>query len=309
MKKRLVLIDGHSVLYRAFHAYPMLTTSDGELINAVYGFTSIVLNVISALEPTHLAVAFDKDKPTFRHTEFTGYKAQREEMPTELSDQLGRVGEVVEALNFPEFSVEGYEADDVIGTLAAEAKKEAVLDEVVIVTSDQDALQLVESDGKVKIRVYIPGRGAKPAMMFDEGDVEKKYEGLEPEQVPDLKGLAGDSSDNIPGVKGIGPKTAIKLLKEFETVEGVYENIEKVGNLCSPRILKLLSEDQEQALMSKRLATIVRDAPIDLKIKKCELHEYDKAETIKLFQKLEFKTLIKKLPEDKFEKMVQGVLL
>lgn len=308
-KRRLVLIDGHSVLYRAFHAYPMLTTSKGELVNAVYGFTSILLNVISELEPTHLAVTFDRDKPTFRHTEFVGYKAQREEMPTELADQQGRVEEVVATLNVPMFAVEGFEADDVIGTVVAQAKKKKDVDEVVVVTGDMDALQLVESDGKVKIRVYVPGRGKRPATMYDESEVEKKYDGLEPEQVIDLKGLAGDASDNIPGVKGIGAKTASKLLKEFRTVEGVYKNIDKVRERHSERIADLLVNAHEDATLSKKLATIVRDAPIELDLKKCVIHDYDKGKAMKLFYELEFKSLIKKLPNDDFEQMVQETLL
>ena len=314
-KKKLVLIDGHSLLYRAYHAYPPLTTSKGELINAVYGFTSILLNAISELEPTHLAVTFDRDKPTFRHIDFVGYKAQREEMPTDLADQLARVEEVVKVLNIPMFAVEGYEADDVIGTLASQAvsqnsklkTKNSKLDEVIVVTGDHDALQLVDSDREAKVRINIPGRGKQPAKMYDERQVEEKY-GLEPEQIPDFKGLAGDSSDNIPGVRGVGPKTATKLLQKFKTVEGVYQNIGRVKTQIGERVANLLVENQEEAIMSKKLATIVRDVPITLKLKKCELDDYDKKKAVKLFEELEFKSLLKKLPEDKFEKMVKETL-
>ena len=208
---KLVLIDGHAVLFRAFHAYPPLTTSRGELVNAVYGFASILLNVIGELKPEYIVVTFDRDKPTFRHTEYVTYKAQREPMPTELKDQQERVEEVVKVLNIPIFAVEGYEADDVIGTLARQANE---LDQVVIVTGDKDALQLVDHE---RVVVHMPGRGRIPAKVYDEKLVEKEY-GLTPEQIPDYKGLSGDASDNIAGVKGIGPKTAIQLLQAFGTV-------------------------------------------------------------------------------------------
>src|SRR3990167_1239152 len=165
---KLVLIDGHAVLFRDFHAYPPLTTSRGELVNAVYGFASILLNVIGELKPEYIVVTFDRDKPTFRHTEYVTYKAQREPMPTELKDQQERVEEVVKVLNIPIFAVEGYEADDVIGTLARQAKK---VDQVVIVTGDRDALQLVVED---KVVVYMPGRGKIPTKLYDEKLVEQE---------------------------------------------------------------------------------------------------------------------------------------
>lgn len=308
--RRLVLIDGHSLLFRAYHAYPPLTTSKGELVNAVYGFANILLGVIGELEPTHLAVTFDRDKPTFRHTAYVGYKAQREEMPTDLASQQERVEEVVEALNIPIFAVEGFEADDVIGTLAEQAKSykpkatSYKLDEVVIVTGDMDAMQLVDSDAKVKVRVYVPGRGKKPAMLYDEKEVEQKYEGLQPEQIPDLKGLAGDASDNIPGVRGVGPKTAIGLLLAHRTVEGVYNGLSVVPE----RLGKLLADNHEEAVLSKKLATIARDVPIELKLSACEVNDYDKQKAVSLFQELEFRSLIKKLPNDSFEQAVQEAM-
>ncbi len=311
--KRLILIDGHAVLYRAFHAYPPLTTSKGELINAVYGFTSILLNVINELHPEYLAVTFDRDKPTFRHVEYVGYKAQREEMPTELADQQNRVEEVVTALNIPIYALEGYEADDVIGTLAFQAKSQKLttnnqLNEVVIVTGDMDALQLVDTDTAVGVRVYVPAKGKIPAKLYDEEGVEGKYGGLEPEQIPDYKGLAGDASDNIPGVKGIGPKATIDLLMAYKTVEEVYKHLGDIKEKFGQRKAELLIAGQENAMLSKKLATIDTDAPIELELKKCEVCDYDKEKVIKLFEELEFKSLIKKLPNDSFEEMVQEAL-
>ncbi len=358
---RLVLIDGHAVLFRAFHAYPPLTTSKGELVNAVYGFTSILLNVINELKPAYIAVTFDRDKPTFRHTEYVAYKAQREPMPTELKDQQERVEEVVKILNIPIFAVEGYEADDVIGTLAkqavqktqngsensensegqknqnrarlgrkireSETQKLRLSDtpiirfsdnlsfpsipnelQVVIVTGDKDALQLVRdpsaSSGQVSVVVHMPGRGKIPTKVYDEKLVEQEY-GLTPQQIPDYKGLSGDASDNIAGVKGIGPKTAIQLLQAFSTVEGIYKHLGEVGN---PRVMRLLAEGQESAVISKKMATIVVDVPIELDLPKCAVADYDKEKVVKLFTELEFRSLLKKLPNDSFEQMVQEAL-
>lgn len=305
---RLILIDGHAVLFRAFHAYPALSTSKGELVNAVYGFTNILLNTMAELKPTHIAVTFDRAKPTFRHAAYTQYKATRPEMPSELAGQQERVEEVVKTLNIPIFAVEGYEADDVIGTLAKQASEAG---EVVIVTGDHDALQLVEdpSTGSGRVRVYMPGRGKIPARMYDEVEVEEKYGSLKPEQIPDFKGLVGDASDNIPGVRGIGPKMAVKLLAEFGSVEEVYKNLDKVKDKLGNRVAQQLIDDQEQARLSKELATIDRQVPIRLNVAACQVHEYDKDMVIKLFEELEFRSLIKKLPNDSFEQMVQEALL
>lgn len=341
-KNRLVLIDGHSVVFRAFYAIPYLTAPDGEMVNAVYGFASILLNVIEKLEPTHVAVAFDVSAPTFRHTDFAGYKAQRKETPSELKDQMGRVREVVEALNMPIFEVEGYEADDVIGTLARQASKrqssKASKLETVIVTGDQDAFQLVD-DGKVM--VWVPGRRSKPDKMYDSEEVVKKV-GVRPEQVVDLKGLMGDSSDNIPGVKGIGPKTARRVLLEFGTIDNLYrylvggsdddEEIPKTKSQVSNKfkiqnsniktnederleragvkgaVLKKLVEGYEMAVKSKGLATIITEVPIQLDLGACEIHGYNKDDVLGLFEELGFKSLMGKLPQDQFEMDVQEAL-
>ncbi|MBI4035219.1 MAG: hypothetical protein HY381_02375 [Candidatus Chisholmbacteria bacterium] len=311
--KRLVLIDGHALLFRAFHAYPLLTTSKGELVNAVYGFASMLLNTIETLKPTHLAVAFDREKPTFRHAAYTQYKATRPEMPADLAGQQERVEEVVKALNMPIFAVEGYEADDVIGTLALQAKsqntkrkaKSAKSNEVVIVTGDRDALQLIEN---TQVKVYMPGRGKIPARLYDEDKFVQEYN-LKPGQLVDFKGLVGDSSDNIPGVRGIGPKMAVKLLWEFGSVEEIYKYLPKVKDKFGERVAQQLVDDQEQARLSKELATIDRQVPIELKLSACQVHEYDKEKVVQLFEELEFKSLIKKLPDDRFEMMVKEALL
>lgn len=314
-KKRLVLIDGHSVLFRAYYAIPFLTSPAGEQVNAVYGFASTLLSVIEELEPTHIAVAFDSRGPTKRKEEFDAYKAQRKEPPEELIAQIEPTKEVVAALNVPSFAVQGYEADDLIGTIATQAssKVKGRGVEVVIVTGDKDLLQLVDdgstSSPQGKVKVYIPGRLKKPSVMFDEERVVEEL-GLEREQVPDMKGLAGDSSDNIPGVKGIGPKTAVKLLRKLGTVEEVYKALDggKLEEMVGKAVVNKLTKGREMAELSKRLATIMTDAPIKFDLEACLVSSYDKDETAKMFEKLGFKSLMARLPDDEYEQSVQEAL-
>jgi len=299
---RLVLIDGHAVLFRAFHAYPSLTTSEGELVNAVYGFSNILLNTISELKPTHIAVTFDCAAPTFRHTEYVGYKASRPEMPEDLAGQQERVREVVTTLNIPIFAVEGFEADDVIGTLAKQAEGET---EVVIVTGDRDALQLVKDK---RILVYMPGRGKMAPRMYDEEKFRQEY-GFAPINLIDFKALAGDASDEIPGVAGIGEKGAKSLVSKLGTIEVMYGGIDQVKQEFGEKVAQKLIDGQERAVLSKRLATIVTDVPIELNLAACQVHEYDKERIMKLFEELQFRSLIRKLPNDSFEQMVQETFL
>lgn len=282
----LVLIDGHAILHRAYHAYPPLTTHQGELVGAVYGFTSIVLTVLKKLQPEYVAVTFDKKAPTFRHLEFQAYKAHRKPTDQELIDQIPRVHEVVQALNIPIFELDGFEADDVIGTLAKQAGKHQL--NVNIITGDQDALQLVDRI----VKVYMPARGKNPEKIFDEEKVIEVY-GLKPRQIIDFKALSGDASDGIPGVTGIGPKTATKLLQIYPTIKDIYANL----SALAPKIKEKLSKGKQQAELSEHLATIATDVPISLNLEKCRLCDYNMDRVIKLFTKLEFRTLLKKLPK------------
>ena len=293
MKKRLVLIDGHAIVYRAYYAFPpTLKTRKGDQANAVYGFLSILFSVIRELKPSHIAVAFDMNKPTFRHLEFAGYKAQRPKTDKELTDQLDLVRESVKVLNIPIFEVEGFEADDVIGTLAKQSYQKKI--EAVIVTGDQDAMQLVNGN----VKVYVPARGKYPAKMYGEMEVKERY-GFKPIKMIDYKALCGDPSDNIPGIRGIGPKTAVDLLGKFETVEGIYRAIkDKQVDVIKPAVLKKLVDGYEDAMKSKMLATIVLDVPITLKLQKCVLYEYDKSKAISFLEKLGFYSIIKRLPSD-----------
>lgn len=317
---KLVLIDGHAMLYRAFFAFPQsLTTKRGELVNAVYGFTRMILTIIEQLEPSHLAVSFDIGE-TFRHQEFPDYKAHREKMPDELREQEDRAYQVVEALNLPLYIKQGFEADDVIGTVATLAARDEGAD-VVIVTGDMDILQLVadQLDGG-SIRVFRPANGRKTARLYDEAAVLERY-GLTPHQIIDYKGLAGDSSDNIPGVRGIGPKTATKLLEHFHTLEGVYQYLDKRSVMdlkditphdkevgLSASIASKLVEQKDQAYLSKHLATIVTNTDIPFTLDDALLKAYDKTKAVQLFEDLEFTSLIKKLPQDEHESNIQEAL-
>ena len=303
--KKFILIDGNALMHRAYHALPPLTNKKGELVNAVYGFTSILLKVIKELKPDYMACAFDVAGPTFRDKEYKDYKAGRVKPAREFYDQIPKIKEVVKALNIPICEKQGFEADDIIGTLAKQASQasqkfikskvhKAGELETVIVTGDLDALQLIDNDTKV----YTLRKGIKDTVIYDEEAVKERYE-LEPKQIIDFKGLRGDPSDNIPGVSGVGEKGAINLLKDFHSVEELYQAIEKneTGDLIKPRIKEKLIAQKEQALMSKKLATIKRDMDIKLDMEKCAWGDYDKSELIKLFRELEFYSLIKRLEE------------
>lgn len=309
-RKILVLIDGNSLLHRAYHAYPRLTTPTGELVGAVYGFTTMLLTALEKLAPHYVAIAWDVGKVTFRTAEYAQYKAGRPETERELIDQVVRTKEIVTALNIPQFGVDNYEADDVIGTLAEQARPQLRSSggQVIIVTGDRDALQLVDDD---KIVVYMPAGGGvskyikdRGVSLFDEEAVKAKY-GLSPKQVADLKGLMGDPSDNIKGVPGVGQVTATKLLQEAGSVEKIYEDVDQLS--VTERIKDLLKEGKESAFLSKRIATIDRKIPIKLSWEECELANYDREKILAIFEELRFKSLINKLPKDKWEEDVEQV--
>ena len=287
---RLVLFDGNAIIHRAFHALPPLTVSKtGEMVSAVYGFALILLKAINELKPTHFAIAFDKKAPTFRHQLFDQYKAQRPPTPDELVNQLGRVRQLVEALHIPIFELEGYEADDVLGTLSRQASRQGI--DTIIVTGDADAMQLVSP--QVKLLYPKPRRAFSDTMLYDEAAVSQKY-GIKPEHIADLKGLVGDASDNIPGVSGIGDKTAVRLIQQFGTIEEIYDHIDEV---TPPRLQALLRQNEALARQSKQLATIVTQVPLTLNLDDCQISHYDRQQVAELFRELEFVSLLPKLPE------------
>lgn len=292
--KRLVLIDGHAILHRAYHALPPLTTSAGELVNAVYGFTTMLLRVIDELKPNYLIVAFDTPKPTFRHAEYVGYQAQRPKMEDELAGQIEKVQRIVRALGIPIFAVEGYEADDVIGTLAKRAAKKKI--EVVIATGDRDMFQLIGPE----IKIYAPVKGMSEARIFDYQAMEEKM-GIKPEQMVDYKSLVGDPSDNYPGVPGIGPKTAAQLLHQYQTLDNLYKHLDKLSEVQAQK----LAEGKESAELSRRLARIVVDVPIELDLEKAQfvLTDEEKARAIEEFKALGFRSLVARMGGEKKSKL------
>jgi DNA polymerase-1 len=284
--KKLVLIDGHSLAYRAFHALPEdMKTAQGELTNAVYGFTSMLLNVLRDEQPTHIAVTFDKGRP-FRHDMYADYKAHRAEMPDELRSQMERVRQVVETLGIPAFELEGYEADDLLGTLARQAGEQGV--DTLIVTGDMDLLQLVDE----RTRVLTSRWRFSDTVVYDLEGVKQRY-GLPPTQLVDLKAIMGDKSDNIPGVRGVGEKTGVKLLQQYGELEGIYEHLDEVQT----RFRNKLAEGREMAFLSRQLATIVRDAPVELDLSACLVRSFDHEPVLDLFQELEFRSLAERLRE------------
>ncbi|MDO8529597.1 MAG: DNA polymerase I [bacterium] len=284
-KKLFLLIDGNAVMHRAYHALPSLTTKKGLLVNAVYGFISTLLSVIEKFKPEYIAVSFDLAGPTFRHNEYKEYKATRAKAPDEFYGQIPLVKKVVEAFNIPIYEKEGYEADDVIGTIAKQAENKDV--ETLIVTGDLDTLQLINK----KTKVYTMKRGLSDSVLYDEDGVRARY-GLEPNQIIDFKGLRGDPSDNIPGVKGIGEKTAASLLRKYGSIENIYQNIGEVKEA----IREKLERDRLKAFMSKKLATIVKDVPIELQIEKTEVRDFNRETVVKLFNEFNFYSLIKRIP-------------
>ncbi len=287
----IILFDGNALLHRAYHAYPpTLQTKDGELTNATYGFTSTLLTLFKQLKPTHAVVAFDEKGPTFRHEKFAEYKAHRPKMDDSLVSQIERTREVVDTLNIPRFNMSGFEADDIIGTISREA--ECCVDQTYIITGDRDLLQLLS----YKTRVLFPARGRQAEKVFDPEAFEAEY-GFLPLQMIDYKALAGDSSDEIPGVTGIGPKTATELIKRYGSVEMIYEHIDQIKG----SIKEKLQKDKESAFLSKQLATIHRTVPLDFNLEKAKLCDYDQAAVVDLFTKLEFLSLIKRLPKDYIE--------
>ena len=287
-KPRLVLFDGNALIHRAFHALPPLTLlKTGETLGAVYGFALMLLKAIRELKPSCYAIAFDRAAPTFRHQMYEQYKAQRPKTPDELINQLGRVRQLVEAFQIPVFELDGYEADDIIGTLSRQASQQDI--ETVIITGDADAMQLVSPDVKV---LYPKPRGSfSDTMLYDEAAVSQKY-GVAPSRIPDFKGLMGDASDNIPGVPGIGEKNAAKLIQEYGSTEEIYERIEEVK---PDRFKRLLRENEAIARKSKELATIVTEVPITLNIDDCQISHYDRHKVSELFRELGFFSLLPQL--------------
>ena len=283
---KLILIDGHSLAYRAFFALPPdMANSQGELTNATYGFTSMLLNVLRDQQPTHIAVAFDVGR-SFRQEQYEDYKATRERMPDELRSQIVRIQEVVGAFNIPIFTAEGYEADDVLATLAHQAAKQGV--QTLIVTGDRDLLQVVED----KIWVLTSGRKFSDTIIYDPQKVRERYD-LPPSQLIDLKAMVGDKSDNIPGVYGVGEKGATKLLLQWGSLDAIYEHLDDV---TPTRARNALAKHRDDAYLSRALGTIVDVPGIELDLSACVVQDYDRQAVLRIFSELDFRRMASRLP-------------
>ncbi|GKU81539.1 DNA polymerase I [Niallia sp. NCCP-28] len=288
MTNKLVLIDGNSIAYRAFFALPLLNNDKGVHTNAVYGFTMMLMKIVEEEKPSHILVAFDAGKTTFRHSTFTEYKGGRQKTPPELSEQFPYIRELLNAYGIKYYELENYEADDIIGTLSLEGEKEEF--EVIVISGDKDLTQL-SSD---KTTVYITKKGITDMEVYTPGHIQEKY-GLVPEQIIDMKGLMGDASDNIPGVPGVGEKTAIKLLKEYQNLENLLQSIDKVSG---KKLKEKLEEFKDQAIMSKELATITREAPVMMGLNEVAYHGMQGEKLKEFFKELGFNSLLGKLGED-----------
>lgn len=276
---KLVIIDGNAILHRAFHAMPPLTTRDGEPINAVYGLVSMFLRIVQDLKPEAIAVAFDEKEKTFRHVEFEAYQSQRPPTHEDLSSQFGKARDFFKAAHVPVYSKPGFEADDVIGTIADKSKGD-----VIVVTGDRDLLQLVDDTKNIKL--YMPVVGLTNAKIYNESEARQRM-GVPPVQIPDLKALMGDASDNYPGVAGIGPKTAVSLLESYGSVDNIYTHLSDI----SPNIRQKLEAKKDDAKLFHRIATVVKNVPIEIDFKGMEEWKIDSPDVLKLFEKFGFKTL------------------
>lgn len=287
LKKKLILIDGNSIAYRAFFALPLLNNDKGVHTNAVYGFTMMLMKILEEEKPTHALVAFDAGKTTFRHKTFSEYKGGRQKTPPELSEQFPYIRELLKSYGIHHYELENYEADDIIGTLSLQGEKDGF--EVVVISGDKDLTQL-SSDNTT---VYITRKGITDMESYTPSHIQEKY-GLTPERIIDMKGLMGDSSDNIPGVPGVGEKTAIKLLKEFDSLENLVQSIDKVSG---KKLKEKLEEFKDQALMSKELATIFREAPLTITLEDTEFPGMQIEKLKEIFKELGFNSLLEKLGE------------
>ena len=296
-EKILVILDSHAILHRSFHALPSFTSPSGEPTGAVYGFTAVLLKTIRELKPDYLVACYDLPEPTFRHVAYKEYKIQRPKMDDELIGQIGKSREVLNAFKIPICEFPGFEADDILGTIAEKVKDEKNL-KVIIASGDLDTLQLIKGE---EVVVYMLSKGVNEAIFYDEKAVEERY-GFSPKLLPDFKGLKGDPSDNIIGVPGIGEKTASELIHKFGSLERIYKKIKEdesefLAKGIKGRTLQLLKENEEEAFFSKALAEIRKDAPISFVLADALWREtYDVQKVQIIFEKLGFKSLIPRLP-------------
>jgi DNA polymerase-1 len=288
-KEVFMLVDGPAIVHRAYHAMPPFTTSTGTPTGAIHGFFSMFLKLVQQLKPAYILIAFDRAKPTFRQQLFVGYQAQRPKMEADLSDQYEGIIEILHKAKIQEVGVDGFEADDVIGTMSEKANREGIV--TYIVTGDRDMLQLVDQD----TLVLMPIKGISEVKIFDEDSVKEKY-GVTPGQIIDLKALIGDASDNYGGVAGIGPKTAQTLINDFGNVDNIYKHLDEVA-VKNKNVAQKLIDGAQDAQLGKKLATIVLDVPFSCDFDDCSMKKIDVEEFKTALQEYEFKTLPERVDE------------
>ncbi len=287
--KRLIIIDGNAIVHRSYHALPPLRTKKGELVNAIYGFLLAFFKAVKDFNPDYIVATFDLPGATFRHKKYKLYKANREKAPDDLYAQIPKIKDLLKEFGVKIYEKKGFEADDLIGTISKLAPRKQIHPEIesIILTGDLDALQLVNKNTKVNAL----RKGVKDTVLYDEEGVIEKYDGLAPSQLVDYKALRGDPSDNIPGVNGIGEKTAISLIKEYHSLDGVYKNINKIKGSTRDKLIGC----EGQAYVSQMLAKINQDVSIDFDLEKCVWKGYNKDKVIKVLEYYEFKTLIDRI--------------
>ena len=292
-EKKLIIIDSSALLYRAFHALPPLTNKNGQATGAAYGFLLILFKAIKDLRANYIVACFDTPKPTFRHEKFDDYKAHRPKTPDDIISQIPIIKEVLKSFNIPIFEKEGFEADDLIATIA---KKNEAYAQIYILSGDLDNLQLVDE----KIKVYTLGKGIKDAVLYDENKVVERF-GVSPLQMNDFKALTGDSSDNIPGVPGIGKTTAADLIQRFGSVKNLYDELSTDTAVVKPKIKEALKQNKESAFLSLQLVETVKDLELDFNLENCKFTTFDQEKVKTIFNNMGFTSLIDRLPSLVFD--------
>lgn len=287
MMKRLIVIDSNALLHRAFHALPPLMTKSGQETGAVYGYLLTLFKAIKDLQAGYIVACFDTKAKTFRHEKFEQYKAQRPATPSGIVSQIPIAKEVLQALNIPIFFKEGFEADDLIATISKLATEQDNSMEVYILSGDLDNLQLVNE----KVKVYTLGKGIKDTVIYDRSKVKERF-GVEPEQMNDFKALTGDASDNVPGVAGIGKKTAAEIIQKYGSIENLYQELSTDTAVLKPKVKEALKADKQSAMLARELVEMKKDVDVDFKIEECVLKDFDKSKVEEIFKKLEFNSLI-----------------
>lgn len=291
MENKLIVIDSNALLHRAFHALPPFKTKAGQETGAIYGYLTILFKAIKDLQANYIVATFDTKGPTFRHERFKDYKAQRPTTPTGIISQIPVAKDVLKAFKIPVFAKEGVEADDLIATICTMAPKQEKDLEIYILTGDLDNLQLVND----KVRVYTSGKGIKDTVIYDINKVRERF-GVEPGQMNDFKALTGDPSDNIPGVEGVGKKTAAEIIQQYGTIKNLYEELATDTAVLKPKVKEALKNNKANALLSRELVEMKKDVDIDFKVVDCKFGGYNKEEVENKLRELEFNSLINRLP-------------